>query len=254
MMEIIPAIDIRGGRCVRLYQGDYDRETVFADGPVEVARHWAGLGAPRLHVVDLDGAREGVPVNAAIIYNIIDSAGVPVQVGGGIRSLAVIEQYLEAGAQRVVVGTAAVNDEGLLAEACRIYPEQVVVALDARNGVVMTEGWRQTSRQRVTVLARRMAALGVPRVLYTDVTRDGTLTEPNFRAIQSLVRRLEIPIIASGGVASVAHLQRLAALGVEGAIVGRALYTGDLSLKEALAALVGEAAPDADSSRTFGRG
>lgn len=236
-MEVIPAIDILGGRCVRLYQGDYAQETVFADDPVVVARRWEAQGAPRLHVVDLDGAREGHPVNSPVICSIMAAVSIPVQVGGGIRDLPTLKHYLQLGAQRVVLGTAAVKDRRLLASALALDQEAIVVAVDARNGEVMTEGWREASGQSALELMRELAGLGVCRFIYTDIARDGTLSEPNFAAMGQAARAVPVPVIASGGVSRLAHLLMLAELGLAGAIVGRALYSGDLDLAQALAAL-----------------
>jgi phosphoribosylformimino-5-aminoimidazole carboxamide ribotide isomerase len=232
--EVIPSIDIRGGRCVRLYQGDYARETVYDADPVAVARRWAGLGAPRLHVVDLDAARTGEPVNAALVTAIARAVAVPVQAGGGIRDEATARRYLEAGVRRVVLGTAAVRDPALVERLAAADPEAVVVALDARDGVVRTDGWTVSGGVRAEELARWMMAAGVRRFLYTDIARDATLTEPNYEALGALVRATGAAVIASGGVARVAQLRRLAAAGAEGAIIGRALYTGDVDLTEAL--------------------
>ena len=236
-MEIIPAIDIRGGRCVRLVQGDYDRETVFADDPADAARRWRDAGAKRLHVVDLDGAREGRAVNAASVERIVAAVDVPVQLGGGLRDLETIGGYLEAGVERVVLGTAAVKDQALLAGALARFPGRIGVGVDARDGIVVTEGWRDSSGITASELLRRIADLGVPWVIYTDTLRDGTLTEPNFDALETLLSdRQHLRIIYSGGVSTIDHLRRLAETEVEGAIVGRALYTGDINLTEALAA------------------
>ena len=238
-MEVIPAVDIRGGRCVRLYQGDYDRETVFSEDPAGMARHWERLGASRLHVVDLDGARAGWPVNDRVIEELLSAIEVPVQVAGGIRQLDVIGRYLEMGADRVVLGTAAVHDQPLVSRACAMFPGSVAVAVDARRGRVATAGWREASGETPEGLMRHLAELGVPRFIFTDISRDGTLRGPNFAAIGRLVRAFRTPVIASGGVTTVEHLRRLAKLGAEGAIVGRALYDGGLELGEALAAVQG---------------
>ncbi len=237
-MEIIPAIDIRGGRCVRLVQGDYDRETVFADDPAAAAWRWRDAGAKRLHVVDLDGAREGRAVNADSVWRIIAAVDVPVQLGGGLRDLETIGGYLEAGVERVVLGTAAVKDQALLASALARFPGRIGVGVDARDGIVVTEGWRDASGITASELVRQIAELGVPWVIYTDTLRDGTLTEPNFDALETLLSdRQHLRIIYSGGVSTIDHLRRLAETGVEGVIVGRALYTGDINLAEALAAI-----------------
>jgi phosphoribosylformimino-5-aminoimidazole carboxamide ribotide isomerase len=240
-MDVIPAIDIRGGRCVRLVQGDYARETVFADDPAEAARRWRDAGAKRLHVVDLDGARLGRPVNWEAVTRIVAAVEVPVQLGGGLRDLGTVQRYLEGGVERVVLGTAAVKDERLLSAALERFPGRISVGVDARDGVVVTEGWLEASGVAARDLVRRLAALGAPRIIYTDTLRDGTLTEPNFPALQALLADVqasgsEMRVLYSGGVSSLRHVRRLAETGVEGVIVGRALYTGDIDLREALAA------------------
>jgi phosphoribosylformimino-5-aminoimidazole carboxamide ribotide isomerase len=236
-MEVIPAIDLRGGRCVRLVQGDYDRETVFSDDPVAMARRWQAAGAPRIHVVDLDGAREGRPVNDDTVRRIIEAVDVPVQVAGGVRTLDAAEGWLAAGADRVVLGTAAVRDPSLAEEAARRHGERIVVSLDTRDGFFAAEGWREVTDQRADDLLRRFGALGVQRFVFTDISVDGTLSAPNFDAIETMVRATPAKIIASGGIAQVAHLVRLAEIGAEGAILGRALYDGGVDLGEALEAV-----------------
>ncbi len=236
-VEVIPAIDIRGGRCVRLYQGDFARETVFSDDPVAMAKHWADLGAPRLHVVDLDGAEQGEPANLAIIEGIAAAITIPIQVGGGIRRRATAKRLVDAGAQRVILGTAAVEDPILVIEACRRYGDAIIVGVDARDGLVATHGWKESTTLTAYVLMEQMGAIGVRRFIYTDISRDGTLTEPNFGMLEELIRKVRLPIIASGGISSLEHLKRLKELGVEGAIVGRALYTGALGLREAVQSL-----------------
>ena len=237
-MEVIPAIDLRAGRCVRLYQGDYDRETVFSDDPVEVASRWASLGARRLHVVDLDGAREGESANLEVVRAIASAVSAPVQVGGGIRSAEAAQTALDAGAQRVIVGTAAVRDPDLAPGLCATMgAERVVVSVDARDGYVAVHGWTEGSDTRASALVRRMEGRGVRRFMYTDIARDGTLEGPNFAAIERLLGETGARLIAAGGVSSVADLLRLRDTGVEGAIVGRAIYTGDVDLGEALEAV-----------------
>lgn len=236
-IEIIPAIDIRQGRCVRLYQGDYEQETVFSDDPVEVALQWQSLGIPRLHIVDLDGALSGEVYNLDIITEIASAVLVPTQLGGGIRQLETIEQLLKAGIERVILGTAAVEDPELVKQACQRFRESIIVGIDARDGYVSTHGWRKETELKAIELAQSMVKLGVRRFIYTDINRDGTLTEPNFAATAELINAIRVPIIASGGVSSLNHLRMLRALGAEGAIVGRALYTGDIDLKEALATI-----------------
>jgi phosphoribosylformimino-5-aminoimidazole carboxamide ribotide isomerase len=234
IIEIIPAIDIREGRCVRLYQGDFDQETVFSDDPVEVALHWQSLGAPRLHIVDLDGALSGEVHNLDIITEIASAALVPTQLGGGIRQLDTIEQLLKAGVERVILGTAAVEDQGLIKQACQRFRESIIVGIDAREGYISTHGWRKETELGAVELARSMVGLGVRRFIYTDINRDGTLTEPNFSAIAELINTINIPVVAAGGISSLNHLNMLKTLGAEGAIIGKALYTGDIDLKQAL--------------------
>jgi phosphoribosylformimino-5-aminoimidazole carboxamide ribotide isomerase len=241
-MEIIPAIDLRGGRCVRLHQGDYDRETVFADDPAAMARRWRDAGATRLHLVDLDGARDGRPVNRATVEKILAAVEIPVQLGGGIRDLETVQRYLGDGVNRVILGTVAVKDQVFLARALAEFPSRIVVGVDARDGIVVMEGWREASRLTSVDLLRQLAKLGVPRVIYTDTLRDGTLTEPNFAVLETILAddRLSarnLRVIYAGGVSAIDHLHRLASTSVEAAIVGRALYTGDIDLAEALAAI-----------------
>jgi phosphoribosylformimino-5-aminoimidazole carboxamide ribotide isomerase len=232
-MIVIPAIDLRGGRCVRLVQGDFARETVYGDDPLAIARHWQAQGAPYLHLVDLDGAREGSPAQAALLAEIARALDIPAQAGGGLRSLDDIAAALDTGLARVVLGTIALEVPRLLAAALdRWGAERIVAGLDARDGLVATHGWRATSTTRAVDLARELVALGVRRVLYTDIARDGTLTSPNYAALRDLASLGDdLVILASGGVASREHLAALAAIpGVEAAIVGRALYTGDVAL------------------------
>ena len=236
-MEVIPAIDLRGGRCVRLYQGDYDRETVFSDDPVSTAQRWAEQGAPRLHIVDLDGARDGGQANAGATRAIIDAVALPVQVAGGVRSMVTVEGWIEAGADRVVLGTAAVQDPNFAAEASARYGDRIVVSVDGRNGFFAARGWLEQTDQRIDDLIRQFVGLGVQRFVYTDIGVDGTLTAPNFDAIETLLRSTTAKLISAGGVAETEHLVRLAELGVEGAIVGMALYEGTVLLPEALAAV-----------------
>lgn len=237
IIEIIPAIDIKDGRCVRLYQGNFDQETVFSDDPVEVALHWQSLGAPRLHIVDLDGAVSGEVYNLDIVTEIASAVLIPTQLGGGIRQLGIIEQLLKAGIERVILGTAAVEDQGLVKQACQRFRESVIVGIDAREGLISTHGWRQETQLEAVEFAQSMVELGVRRFIYTDINRDGTLTEPNFSATAELINAVKHPVIASGGISSLNHLNTLKTLGAEGAIIGKALYTGDIDLKQVLAAV-----------------
>lgn len=239
-MEVIPAIDVLGGKCVRLYQGDYGQVQTFDENPVDVARRWEDEGATRLHVVDLDGAKAGQSVNLQTIAAIVRAVSVPVQVGGGLRDRSSITSLLNVGVQRVIVGTVAVEQPDLVTQLCQELPDQIVVGIDARNGKVATRGWLETSEVLATELAQRMATAGAAAIIYTDIYRDGTLQGPNLEALRELATAIEIPVIASGGVSSVRDLLSLLgleSLGVVGAIVGRALYTGEVSLKEALRAV-----------------
>ena len=238
--EVIPAIDIRGGLCVRLYQGDYSRETVFSDDPVSVALRWEECGAPRIHVVDLDGAAAGRPMNTAVIKAIAAAVGIPIEAGGGVRNLAAMQELLSAGVQRMVLGTAAVEDSALVAEAARRYTDAVIVGVDARNGLVATRGWKTTEALPALDLIESMERLGIARFDYTDIARDGAMSGPNFEAIAEVIAGRRSKIVAAGGVASLDHLRRLARLGVEGAIVGRALYTGVVDIREAVRAAKAE--------------
>jgi phosphoribosylformimino-5-aminoimidazole carboxamide ribotide isomerase len=240
MMEVIPAIDLLAGRCVRLYQGDYDRAQVFNDNPVEVARQWVAQGATRLHLVDLDGAKAGHPVNGAAIEAIVRAVEVPVQIGGGLRDRQSVASLLSLGVQRVILGTVAVEQPDLVAQVCQEFPDQVAIGIDARDGKVATRGWLETSEVGAIDLAQQMANLGAAAIIYTDIYRDGTLQGPNQPALRALAEAISIPVIASGGVSSISDLLSLLALepiGVSGAIVGRALYTGDILLKEAMRAV-----------------
>jgi len=236
-IEIIPSIDLRGGNCVRLYQGDYDNETVFSEDPVEVALKWQSMGAPRLHIVDLDGAASGEPGNMDIINKLAVAMLIPTQVGGGIRHLGTIEQLLKTGIERVILGTAAVEEPRLVQEACSRFGDAIIIGIDTREGRVATHGWRLEMDLEAVEFARAMVKLGAKRFIYTDISRDGTLTEPNFAALTELVDAIRLPVIAAGGISSILHLKMLKSLGAEGAIVGKALYTGDINLKQALEAL-----------------
>ena len=236
--ELIPAIDLLEGRCVRLSQGRYDQATVYGDDPAEVAGRFVAHPIPRLHVVDLDGARCGKPVNVDAIRRIAESAaGVPVQLGGGLRTLSAVEEALAIGVDRVVLGTAALRDPELVRGSAQRFPGRIVVGIDAKEGRVAVEGWLEQSVTTVTDLARRFEDAGVAAIVHTDITRDGELSGPNLEASAELADCIEIPVIVSGGVRSQEDLRRAASLadgGIAGAIVGRALYTGDVDLGRAL--------------------
>jgi phosphoribosylformimino-5-aminoimidazole carboxamide ribotide isomerase len=230
----IPAVDIRGGRCVRLVQGDFARETAYSDDPAEMARHWQAQGALRLHVVDLDGARDGVRGNEAAISKLIQAVEIPVQVGGGVRSLKTARELLEQGADRVVVGTAAAERPEALAEWIEaLGAQRLIVGVDARNARVATHGWQNLTDLDVQGFCQVLLDAGVRRVLYTDVGRDGMLSGPDIEGTRAVAKILDV--LASGGVSSVDHLRALAGAGAEGAIIGTALYEGRLKLSDALA-------------------
>ena len=237
-MEVIPAIDLKNGACVRLYQGDFNRETLFSRDPLEVALRWQGAGAPRLHIVDLDGSREGFQTNLGTIKAIVAHAEVPLQVGGGIRSLDTAQGLLRLGIDRIVIGTVAVEDPELVGRLCREWGgDRIVVALDARNGKVAIKGWLEETSIKALDLAKRMMALGAKRFLYTDIARDGTMTSPNFDGVATMVRKTGKAVLASGGVSSLDDIRRLARTGAEGVVVGSALYKGDVDLAEAIEAV-----------------
>ena len=239
-MDVIPAIDLLGGKCVRLYQGDYDQSQVFNDNPVVVARQWVDEGATRLHLVDLDGAKEGTPVNMSVIADIVQAVNIPVQVGGGLRNRQRVVDLFSAGVRYAILGTVAVESPQLVAELCEEFPGQIIVGIDARNGKVATRGWLETSEIEAIDLGQRMAKAGAAAIIYTDIHRDGTMQGPNIQALREITSAISIPVIASGGISSLTDILGLLALeplGVSGAITGRAIYTGDLSLKEAVQAV-----------------
>ena len=237
-MEVIPAIDLKDGRCVRLFQGDFAQKTVFSDDPLAMAKSWQDQGGHRLHLVDLDGAIQGKPVHLKVITSIVRELDIPVQVGGGIRDLATADTWLNAGVDRVVIGTAAVSNPDMVSEICQKHGrERVVVSVDAKDGLVALRGWKETSSVTVLELANQMADLGVVRLLYTDISRDGALTGPDLATNARLAEETGLAVQASGGVASVEHIKGLLPTGVEGVIVGMALYTGTVNLAEAVAAV-----------------
>lgn len=233
-MIILPAIDIKDGQCVRLYQGDYAQVTTYDLDPEKVAQRWQRSGASWLHIVDLDGAAAGQPVNVESIKRIRASTTMHIELGGGMRTLVDIGQMLDLGIDRVVLGTVALTDRALLMEVLARWGERIVVGLDARNGSVAISGWRETSQVRATSLATKLCADGVQRFIYTDIARDGALKGPNMEELKEIQRMISCSLIASGGVSSIDDLHSLAGLGIEGAIVGKALYTGDIDLAEAI--------------------
>ncbi|MFL6572529.1 MAG: 1-(5-phosphoribosyl)-5-[(5-phosphoribosylamino)methylideneamino]imidazole-4-carboxamide isomerase [Burkholderiales bacterium] len=241
-MLIIPAIDLKDGRCVRLKQGDMSTATVFSDDPVATAKHWAAQGAKRLHIVDLNGAIAGRPKNEKVIRDMIAAVGdkVAIQLGGGIRDLDAIESYIDAGVTYVIVGTAAVKNPGFLSDACYAFPGHVIAGLDAKDGKVAVEGWSKMTGHDVVDLAKKFEEYGVEAIVYTDIGRDGMMSGVNIDATLKLAQALKTPIIASGGLSSIADVQAICAKlvpeGIIGAIAGRALYEGKLDLKAAQAA------------------
>ena len=234
-MQILPAIDLRGGQCVRLRQGDYKQETVFGSDPAAMARRWVREGAEILHIVDLDGAKEGKPTNGLSIRAIVAASGVPCQLGGGVRSERDIVQVLSWGVQRVVIGTKALQAPGWLEEMARKFPAKIVLGLDAKDGRVATHGWLDVSDQSALDLARALSPLPLAALVYTDISRDGMLLGANVQAMADMCAATGLPVIASGGVTTLDDIRRLAALPLAGCIVGRALYENRLNLKEILA-------------------
>jgi len=236
-MKIIPAVDIKNGKCVRLTQGKADQETVYSDDPVAMACHWDEEGARLIHVVDLDGAFDGEPKNADLIKNIIYNSSVDIQVGGGIRTLKTIETYVHAGAYRVILGTIAQKDPKFVEEACKRFPDKIMVGIDARDGFVAIKGWLEISDQKAADLAKQMEPLGVAGFIFTDISRDGMLQGPNLESIRQFADATSVPVIASGGVSKlqdISDLLQLQSHGVTGVITGKALYDKSISFREAL--------------------
>jgi phosphoribosylformimino-5-aminoimidazole carboxamide ribotide isomerase len=235
-MQIWPAIDLRGGNCVRLLQGDYNRETVFGTDPPGMARRWVSEGAECLHLVDLDGARDGRSVNRDAIRAILDAVDVPCELGGGLRDEQAIEEMLSVGLTRLVVGTKALTDPQWFRAMCRKYPGKLAVGIDARDGRVATEGWLATSEVAATELARSLAGEPIAAVIYTDIAKDGMMAGPNLQAMDEMRRAVEVPVVASGGVTTAADVENLARLRMAGCIIGRSLYEGKLTLAAAVSA------------------
>ena len=235
MMEVIPAIDIRAGRCVRLIQGDYSKETIFADNPMEMAIKWESEGAEYLHIIDLDGAKEGSAVNMDVISKICADSAARIQVGGGIRDYETAARYMDVGVSRVIMGTSAVDRTDELERILKsIGAESLVVSVDAREGIVALDGWTRESRMTVETVVKNIEALGVKRCMYTDILKDGTLSEPNYAGVENVVSSTNMKIMAAGGISALSQLKRMSIVGVEATIVGRALYTGDIRLRQAI--------------------
>lgn len=236
-MIVIPAVDLKDGRCVRLSQGRMDQESVYSEHPVEMAKHWESKGAERLHVVDLNGAVVGKPIHRSLVKEIAQSVQIPVEVGGGIRDLATMEDYLSSGVKWIILGTAAFQNRSLVEEACRQFPERVILGIDAKAGRVAIQGWNEVVSFETVDLAKQFEGIGLSAIIFTDIERDGMGTGLNFESTKNLARSVSIPVIASGGVArieDVKHLLELEPEGIVGVIVGRALYTGSLDLEEAI--------------------
>jgi phosphoribosylformimino-5-aminoimidazole carboxamide ribotide isomerase len=235
---LYPAIDLRGGQCVRLRQGDYRQETVFSPDPAATARAWAEQGATFLHLVDLDGAREGRPINGDSVRKIVEASGLPCQLGGGLRTDADIDEALRWGVARVILGTRALQDPAWFVDVCYRHPGKVVAGIDARHGKVATEGWLQVSDVAAIDLARRCAAGPLAAIVYTDISRDGMMQGPNVEALAEMAAAMPNLVIASGGVTRLDDIRRLSKLGLAGCIIGRALYEGTIDLREALQVVV----------------
>lgn len=236
-MIIIPAIDIKDGECVRLSRGDMSRATIYSKNPAEVAQRWQSLGAQRLHLVDLDGAVSGCPRNKDVVQDICSSVSMHIELGGGIRTLETIEQYVEAGVDSVILGTAAIEDPALFQESCRRYPGRIIAGIDARSGMVSVRGWTETSAVKAVDFARGLDSSAVEAIIFTDISRDGMLSGPNIDSTAELARSVSIPVIASGGISSLQDIRNLIAVpppGIFGAVIGRALYTGDVDLQDCL--------------------
>jgi phosphoribosylformimino-5-aminoimidazole carboxamide ribotide isomerase len=238
---LIPAIDLKDGRCVRLRQGDMRRETIYSEYPAAVALQWEQLGAPLLHVVDLNGAIEGRPANLVQIEAILNAVSVPIQVGGGVRTLDTVRTYLGCGAKRVVMGTAVLQDRAVLEDACELFPERILVGIDAKNGKVAVKGWTAVSDTSARDLVKTLAGLNLIGVIYTDISRDGMLQGPDLSSLNAFVKDSPVPVIASGGITRIEDIRAIRALDprIEGVIVGKALYDGKLDFKAALAAVAG---------------
>ena len=231
-MIFFPAIDIRNGKCVRLIQGDYDKETIYGDSPTEMALEWEKQGAEYLHIVDLDGAKTGNSSNRKAIQEVAKAVSIPIQVGGGIRSMDMIDEHITAGVSRVIIGTAAITNQAFLKEAVEKYGDKIAVSIDARNGFVATDGWTETSDTQAIDLLKELEEIGVKTVVYTDILKDGMMQGPNFEELGAVNEATSIDVIASGGVSTEEDIKKLEEMNLYGAIIGKALYDGTLSLEK----------------------
>jgi phosphoribosylformimino-5-aminoimidazole carboxamide ribotide isomerase len=233
-MQLLPAIDILNGKCVRLRQGDYARETVYADHPAEMAKHWVRHGAGYLHIVDLDGAKNKEPVNQQVVYEIVKAVDIPVEIGGGIRNAKTIQDYLDAGVDRVVIGTLALKEPDWFQKMSEQFPDKLVLGIDARYGMVATEGWLETSQTSAVELAQTFLDFPLAALVYTDIAKDGMMEGPNFNEMAMMQEAVPFPVIASGGVSSLDDIRKLRQLGLSACIIGKALYEGTIQLEDAL--------------------
>jgi len=236
-MLIIPAIDLKEGKCVRLEQGLMDKATIYSIDPATTAKHWEAQGAEILHVVDLDGAFAGAPKNLQAISDIRSAVKMPIEVGGGIRDMATIRKLVAIGIDRIILGTAAVQNPSFVQAACTVFPDKIIVGIDAKDGMVAIKGWAEVTKVTAIELAKQMQGYGVIAIIYTDISRDGMLSGPNIEATKKLAESLDIPVIASGGVSTIKDIQALADIqhsGIQGVVVGKSIYTGSLNLKQAI--------------------
>ncbi|WP_419893386.1 1-(5-phosphoribosyl)-5-[(5-phosphoribosylamino)methylideneamino]imidazole-4-carboxamide isomerase [Oceanobacillus kimchii] len=233
-MIIFPAIDVRNGKCVRLRQGDYNQETIYSNSPVKMAKEWEASGAEYLHAVDLDGAKSGESINVKIIQDVAQTLSIPIQVGGGIRSLEVIDKYIQAGVSRVILGTAAITDSAFLQTAVERYTEQIAVSIDARKGFIATDGWTKNSTIEAIPFIQQLETIGVKTIIYTDILKDGMMSGPNFQELEAVQQATTMNIIASGGVTTKENIQQLKSMNLYGAIIGKALYDGSIKLQDIL--------------------
>lgn len=240
-MKIFPAIDIRNGKCVRLVQGDYDQEIIYGDSPVDMAKYWEKEQAEYLHIVDLDGAKSGGSMNRLIIEEIVKALAIPVQVGGGVRSMACIDQYIQNGVARVIIGTAAIKNLDFVKEAVERYGDQIAVSIDARDGYVATEGWTETSSISAVDLLNTLEKIGVKTIVYTDIAKDGMLQGPNIEELRTIQQATTIDVIASGGITTEENVRKLAEMNIYGAIIGKALYEDKISLRSLREGVINEA-------------